>query len=481
MNLPFAQVSHRPVRLAVALWVCTCAVPAFTAVALAAEPGAAAQSDGKISAAIEASYLAFTYDGLPNGSRFFAARLRVTNPTRGTVSIKARDFSLRADGSEFKLKEITGSLRSHTFHAGGENVDIGRLRVMSDLSVPAKGSLRRWIVFANIPAGSQIPSMFLHFRVGGKTLDVPIAERTFDLNTNDFARAQMKMSVERIGPRGSLALLTIAGELNTVNIGSLTDVLETMAAQNVVRAVIRFTSTATPLDGQVLSWLEQGAYYAGRGENNNPQMPGFPSAVRELHLAALPNHSVWNLEGSSGLQPRIHRTDAEAVRAALKTGVEVLRREELLAEIEHGHPLTRLAALADGAGRLTAEDLPLVLKYVDDGDEKMQLAALSALRHFGEQAAIDKLLEYARKNSEPTVSMAIESLAASRYAVAHRALLDVLKNEHLASRRLIVRVLAKYPRPIWSDTIYSFVDDKEPEVAVEALRGARAGRPSRAI
>ena len=138
----------------------------------------------------------------------------------------------------------------------------------------------------------------------------------------------------------------------------------------------------------------------------------------------------------------------------------------------------RPAALADGGSRLTAEDLPLVLRFADGDDVKMQLAALTALRHFGEPAAIDKLLFYARKNVEPTVSAAIESLAASRYAVAHQALLDVLKKEHPASRRLIVRVLAKYPRPLWSDTIYSFIGDPEPEVAVEALRAlVETGHP----
>ena len=104
----------------------------------------------------------------------------------------------------------------------------------------------------------------------------------------------------------------------------------------------------------------------------------------------------------------------------MKSAIEVLPREELLAEIETGHPLTRVAALADGGSRLAVEDLPLVLKYADDDDPRMQLAALAALRHFGEKPAIEKLLEYARRNSEPTASLAIESLAASRYAVATR-------------------------------------------------------------
>ena len=126
----------------------------------------------------------------------------------------------------------------------------------------------------------------------------------------------MKLTVERIGPRGCLALLTVGGELNTVNIGSLVGTLESLVAQKVVRAVIRFDRSVPQLDGQILSWLQQGAFLAGRGENNNMQLPLFPAALPELHLARLPNHSAENLEGAAGDEPRIHQRDAVAVPRA---------------------------------------------------------------------------------------------------------------------------------------------------------------------
>lgn len=430
-----------------------------------------AQTGGPITAAVESPYLGFTfsYYGTSNSSRFLAARLVVSNPTAEPIVVKARNISLGVEGSDLRLKEPIGSLRNQTIQAGNQIIELSKLKLLADLTVPAGARAAKWLVFSDIPSGTQIPKMILH---------VPLAGKPLDLNLNAEARRAMGLKVERIGPRGSLGLLTVSGEINTVNAGSLTGVLESLVAEKVVRAVIRFTDSAPPLEGTILSWLQQGAETAGRAESGNQQMPVFPTALRELHLAAIPNRSAMNLDGSSGPQARIHATDAEAVRAALKTAVEVLPRDELLAEIETGHPLTRVAALADGGGRLAVEDLPLVLKYAGDSDPQMQLAALAALRHFGDKPAIDKLLTYARKNVEPTASLAIESLAASRYAAAHQALLDVLKKEHPASRRLIVRVLAKYPRPIWSDTIFSFVSDSEPEVAVEALRAlVQTGHP----
>jgi HEAT repeat protein len=411
----------------------------------------------------------YSYYNPSTGTRFLAVQVKVANRGSQPVVLRASDFVLHCDGSDYKLKEPVGGLRTSAFQVRGLIVQISKMEPMAQLQIAPQASADKWLVFSGLPAGNQVPPMVLRMVASGTAQEVDLIEA---------ARKQMKLAVERIGPRGCLALLTVGGELNTVNAGSLVGTLESLVAQKVVRAVIRFERTAPRLDGQMLSWLQQGAVLAGRGENNNVQLPGFPMALRELHLAGLPNRVTENLEGVSGDEPRIHLRDAVAVRAALKTAIESLPRAELLAEIEKGHRLVRPAALADGGSRLTAEDLPLVLQYADGDDVKMQLAALTALRHFGEPAAIDKLLFYARKNVEPTVSAAIESLAASRYAVAHQALLDVLKKEHPASRRLIVRVLAKYPRPLWSDTIYSFIGDPEPEVAVEALRAlVETGHP----
>lgn len=411
----------------------------------------------------------YSYYNPPTGSRYLAVQLHVTNGSAKPLKLRAQDIVLRCDGTDYKLKEPTGGLRNSAFQTGTRTVMVSRMQLTADLPVEPEKSAEKWLVFGGLPAGNQVLPMVLKITVGG-------AAREFDVN--EAALKQLKLTVERIGPRGCLALLTVGGEINTVNIGSLVGTLESLVAQKVVRAVIRFDRSATRLDGQILSWLQQAAFLAGRGENNNTQLPVVPAALRELHVAALPNRSAEALEGATGDEPRIHRRDSVAVRAALRTAIESLPRAELLAEIEKGHPLVRPAALADGGSRLTAEDLPLVLRHADGDDVKMQLAALAALRHFGEPAAINKLLFYARKNVEPTVSAAIESLAASRYAVAHQSLLDVLKKEHPASRRLIVRVLAKYPRPLWSDTIYSFIGDSDPDVAVEALRAlVETGHP----
>jgi HEAT repeat protein len=335
-------------------------------------------------------------------------------------------------------------------------------------------------VFCDLPAGPAIPHMILK---------VEIPERSVELDVNAFALASLGLTVERIGPRNSLGLLTIANTMDTINVGSLVESLDKLAADHVGRAVVRWTDSAAPLDREILSWLQQAAVQAGLAEVNDSRFPPVPGSIRELHLSQVPNgdesedaesDDVDNpyYPGLENRLERVHNSDAAAIAAALRSAYEVLPLDELLQEMQKGSALTRAAAIAAGGGRLPSEQLSLLLGYADDSDPRLQQAALTALRHFGEQAAIDKLLHYLHKGAEPLATTATESLASSRYAAAHAALLDVLKNEPPESKRAIVTVLARYPRPIWSETIYEVVRNLEPGVGAEALRAlVRIGHP----
>ncbi|MCH8829402.1 MAG: HEAT repeat domain-containing protein, partial [Planctomycetes bacterium] len=253
--------------------------------------------------------------------------------------------------------------------------------------------------------------------------------------------------------------------------------------KKVARIVIRWTTDAGSINSNLRSWLTQSANNAGRGvTSSNNRYPVIPAAIRELHLARMPNTTTSSSRSpispfpSSGYSPsasstsRIHASDVDAVIVALKSAYEVLPRDELLREIEHGHPLTRAAALAAGGGRLSAKQLPLILKFADDKDPKMQQAALTALMHFGEKEAVAKLVHFVQKNTPRLSKFAVASLAASRYSNAHKALIAILKNEPPKSRIEIVKILAMYPRPIWSETIYSFVKNEDKTVRITALK-----------
>ena len=429
-----------------------------------------AAKDRKLLMMIERPYIGTSYYSSKR-RRYFVARLLFINLTAHAVTIKRDEISLDVDGTVHPLKEIPKKMQSYSFQVGTRSESLRNLQPAKETRISAGGTASTWIVWTDLPTGGDVPSMKIKAMLAGKqsVLDV-----------NEYALGQLGLTVEQIGPHGSLGLLTISGKFNTINVGALVDALDKLTDKKIVRAVIRWTDSAAPLDSQLLSWLTNAANLAGRGQvRNDNRYPVIPVAIRELHLAQIPNQrSSSSSSGSQTKTPRVHKTDVDAVTAALRTAYQVLPRDELLREIQTGSRLTRIAALAGGGGRLAEDKLPILLKLADDKDPQIQAAALFALRSFGAQAAIDKLLHYVRKNTEPLAGVAVESLAASRYDAAHQSLLKVLRNEPPSSKKTIVRVLARYPRPIWSETIYGFVKSSDPTVSVEALRAlVQIGHP----
>lgn len=435
---------------------------------LKTQPGPPAPpQDQPFFALIENPYLGQYYQQSGPAS-YLVAKLIVVNPQATPLNFTRGDIRMEIDGTPRKLEDVPSRLQPQAFSLNNQYQALRNLNPVKELKVPAGGTASTWLVYPDVPTGGKVPQLTLKLRHG---------DATKEININEQQRAALGLTVERIGPRGSLGLVTISGGLNSINAQSLVRSLDELADRKVVRVVLRWAESAPPLDQQALHWLQQSALSAGRNRAANQLYPSLPTSLREFHLAELPSAGNTANAGHNG-NARIHKTAQEAVAAALKSAYEILPRDELLQEIQEGHVLTRAAALAHGGGRLGPERLPLILQYADDSDPKLQLAALEALSHFGEPDAIGKLLHYARKNVEPLASQAIESLAGSRYTAAHEALLELLKNEQPAVKKSIVQVLAKYPRPIWSETIYEYVHDSRAGLNIEALRAlVRVGHP----
>jgi len=420
------------------------------------------EKDRKIITLLETTYLGANQYGSNRTKRFFATRLIFVNMTAQAVTIKRDDVVLKVDGKNHPLKDVPRQLQYRSFQVGRQTFQLRKIEKLKSLRLPSGGTGGAWIVFTDLPQGNNIPKLVLNIKIGAKQSKIDV---------NEFCARTLGLSVEQIGPRGSLALLTISGEMNTINAGHLVDKLDELIQKKIARAVVRWSESAAPLDTGLHNWLQQAATQTGTSSAASALFPTIPATIREFHLSKVP------FRDSRGSKPRlpqqaigrVHDNDLDAVKAALRSAYEAIPRSELLKEIEHGNPLTRAAALAAGGGRLPDAQLPVILRYADSDDVQMQKAALTALQHFGDRRAIDKLLEYTRKNAQPLAKIAVESLAASRFSAAHTALLGVLKNETRASKKTIVKVLARYPRPIWSETIYEFARDPNSEITIDAL------------
>ncbi len=413
------------------------------------------------------------------GARFFAAKLVLVNLTPTPQVVKRDSIKLVVDGKKHSMPTtLPATIRSVSFQVGNQSFQMSTLKMAKELSLPAGGSGSTWVIFPDLPQGPHVPKMQLSFAAGKQS-------STIDLNAR--ARARLAANVRRIGPRGSLGLMTIAGAIDTINIAALVDQLDTLTGAGVVRSVIRFTDKAPPIESRIYSWLNQAASQAGRGTAvTNSPFPTVPVAIRELHLAAIPNRRSTGVPGTSvktqiaikrplpfnasGNRLRVHPTAEQAIAAALATAYRALPRRELLREIQQGDPLTRPAALASGGGRLATEDLPVILQLTKDDSPAIARAALISLRHFGEEAAVARLVLVANKNQAPLSATAIDSLAASRYPTAHQALLKMLKTIDTKARKDVVLTLARHPRPAFADAIFDFANDPDPGVGAAALQ-----------
>ncbi len=414
--------------------------------------------------------------------RVFVAKLMVTNLTLETKTIEPSQITLNADGNQLKNGELEKSIQSRGVQIEQQFQSFAQLKPTT-LIVPPSLTKTTWVVFGGLPRGQQVPKLTLMIDGGDKLTE-------FDINA--WAAEKLVLTSTRLGPRGCLALLTISGELNSLTVGNFLEELERLATQKVSRVVVCWSAGAAALEIPVANWLLQGVQALGRNENYSPYNPfsQLPNSFSEFRLAELPSKNRANNSNTAATSrgiatpsataaaASVHQTTPEAVIAALRTMYEVLPHHELLVELRTGDTLPRCAALSGAGTRLKSEDLPLLFDLTEDAEPEVQIAAVQTLRYFGEPAAIDRLLQLARKQTEPLTSQAVASLAASRYADAHDALLRLFDEQPLEARKTIVKIMAQNPRPLWSETIYKSVRDPQSGLGTEGLQAlVRIGHP----
>jgi HEAT repeat protein len=420
---------------------------------------------------LETPYIGSIYYGSPTNTRFFAAKLLLVNLTPQAQTLNRDDIQLVADGQSFSVKNPEQQYQYHSFQLGQQAIQLRTLALPKQVALSPGAVASTWVFFPDLPAGNHVPKMTIKLKLGDQSPELDVTTSQRDL---------LALSSVRLGPAKCLALVTLSGTLNTISVGSLVEELDKLSADKASRIVVRWADNSAAPDPLLMNWLQNSANAVGRSQLGEMQFPSVPATIRELHLANLPNSNGANysINNFGGNTPRIHKTEADAVLTALQSVYEMLPRDQVLEAVQTGQRLERAAAMAGGGGRLDTEHLPLLLKLADDSDPVLQIAALTALSHFGEPPAVEKLLAYVRKNVEPHSTTAIGALAGSRFAAAHDALLDVLKNEPPESQKKIVKVLARYPRPVWSEIIFQFVKDPRSGLNVEALQAlVQVGHP----
>jgi len=404
---------------------------------------------------LEDAHVASTNYYGPEGIRYLSVQLVLINLTEQAISIPSQQIVLEEDGKRHTLAEAADRLSPYRVQIG----DGDRMFAAppEKLEVPPDGTVAVWLTYP-IDSAAAVPPMTL-------TIDWDKGAEKLDINA--YERGVLGLRTERLGPKNCAALLTVAGELNTVNSATLADELDALTAAGVVRAVIAWGEAAPRPHDQVLGWLATG--FSQDNGLQYSQLPQIPAAMTELHLVQPPDHESNPFETYSQTVP-MHRSADVAMLAALRTAFEVVSRDDLRAELAHGHRLSQAAALAHGGARLGKRELPLVLSACDHGDAFVRKQALTALGQFSDPEAIERLLIAAESSDEATMQAAVASLAGSRFPQAHAALREFLSGLDAPRTVAIVKVLARYPRAEWMDRIVAYYASPDPALKLAALR-----------
>ncbi len=422
-------------------------------------------ADQRLVAVVESPALQNLYVPLLNGQaiqgRLFAANLRLTNLTRKAISIEPAQIELKADGVTLKNGVVDPRFNGQMLRMEDHAINIGKIRP-SSMSLAPGFSADSWILFSGLRGGSQVPGM---------TLTITGVDPPLELDLNARFKEQLQLRTVRLGPRGGLALLTIGGELNCLSYPAVLEQLAQLTTERVQRAVVVWTPEAPKIP---LGWLAEFVgvvQNVGREGFQSQNVQTLPGSFVELRLAELPAASRAALSQIKfNLGPTIHATKVDAVIGALRTAYEVLPRAELLEAIRVGDVMTRCAAIVSAGNRLRPEDWPLLAELIRDDEVLLRRATIHVLRNFEDQPAINELLRQARSGDPILSPAALDSLAASRFAKAHAALLELLTENDLPLRRAIVLAFARNPRSAWSQSLYELMQDIPSELGAEGLR-----------
>ena len=359
-----------------------------------------------------------------------------------------------------------------------------------------------WLVFKNLPDGDQIPEM---------TLVCEISEvATVKVDVDEAFAGRLQLRTKQVGPADAIALLTIDGTLNSVNVGALAREIDLLSAKQICRVIVQFGSSAKPPDRNVVSWLRQVALQSGRNPIVNDNFPAFPSTVVDFHFVshqtarpagadpdaddADPDAELYDDDSWNASTRNVHDNVTEAVDSAVLPLCELLPREELLRSIRTGDSLTKASVLRHGAERLIDGSLSYMISLTNDGDEKVSNAAVFALRQSGRPVAIETLVSIARskhgsaKSAEPKGGrrsasderriMAIRSLVMSKYADAHAEVLPLLSADDSLLRIETARAIVENPRPVLSEPLADLFQSVDEQRQVELLPAlAAVGHP----
>jgi tetratricopeptide (TPR) repeat protein len=444
---------------------------------------------------IEGGYLDNWFTEEDDETRILLLRVSVTNRHSKQITISPKAWKLTAEGRARSAIPMPSEFAGVKATINGERIAFSDLKTDETLSLEPGSEGKTWLLFKNLPDSDQIPEMSLACHVP----DVAIVK----VDVDEAFSNRLKLQSQVIGPADAIALLTIDGSLDMVNVGKLSQKFDEISASQIRRIILNFGPNAKAPENNVAGWLRTVATQSGKNPVDNEKFAPFPSTIVDFHIvnyrtpdsgaAHARTHSAirrLNLsEGGSSSSRNVHGELIAAVDSAVTPLCESLPRDELVLSVRTGDNATRAAVLRHAAERLSQASLPLILSLTDDADLNVATAAIYALRSSRNNAATQRLVDIASNRNRPPGAaaksasklrrtVAVCSLAASKYATAHPEVMRLLstKDEFLISET--ANAIAAHPRPVWSEPLAALIGDSPSKTQVHLLPAlAAVGHP----
>jgi tetratricopeptide (TPR) repeat protein len=300
------------------------------------------------------------------------------------------------------------------------------LAINSKLASPLALQLRRlepgrflsaWIWFTHDQFPQGAPMMELEWQSGQSRVRVSVDE---------FLVAQSQYSSTVLGPQDSLLLIRGQRRLDALSVWQLANLLRETGNRRPRRLVIALDHRASNpvISDQVLRWLLR-ALETPRTEDVAPvPIPDCPADFLEIHLAGFRRSSSrgGTVRGSA---IRVHRTEDEAVAAALGELYRHSAPGTLLDGFHSAHPGIRKAILESAIDRLTITQIRKLLSDTVNKRDEVATMVAKGLYRVPDPDVFPLLLELALDPVPQVSEAAVRSLTMHPGSEAVLAVLDL--------------------------------------------------------
>lgn len=435
------------------------------AAALRSLPGADARVpglEGTVALWAERPFLGIDNAYSGDGVRYLVVRLIIVNRGSEPLTIRRDRIVLKADQQSLNIGGGARHFRGMPLEVDRDILPQSALRTPEIISVEAGTASSFWCMFAGIEKAPVTPDLKIAVSLADGD------EIAFDLSAQQASRLGLEET--RLGPRNCLAVLTIHGQLNTINAGQLAARFEALFQQGKRRVIVTWSESALPSDELLLGWL-----LAGAAENReDPLYLTMPSLapLPMIRLAQLPEENREAATWDEAREFVFHRIE-DAVVDTLGDIFGNLPEQELLAELNSGHQLSRQALLRTAGGRLSSAALPLLLSLTRDEDPVKRRSAYPALARQRDPRSRPPLMA-AALNDDPAESQAALQALLEGDRDCIQAVEALLGDSRLPlDKAILIDLLRTHYRPEWMPFVRSAVDDPEANVRVAALRALR--------